>query len=41
MAGFWIAPPGRAFVQQLRKILIFRGKDFFKFPVFWMQLALN
>jgi hypothetical protein len=41
MAGFWVAPPGRAFVQQLRKTLIFWLKDFFKFPVFWIQLALN
>jgi hypothetical protein len=41
MAGFWIAPPGRAFVQQLRKTLIFRLKDFLKFTIFWMQPALN
>ena len=30
MAGFKVAPPGRAFVQQLRKTLIFRSKDFLK-----------
>ena len=30
MAGFRVAPPGRAFVQQLRKTLIIRLEDFFK-----------